>query len=342
MKTPALLMIEKTVECIKMPPMDSEKAMAVINKMALEKLAPEDVYIGRERLANDQYDRAGERFPIAYLERFAQTLPGKSVLEGHDKSKAPVGLYIGASVARDDSGKTHLIADYYLPAKSELTQRVKMGIARYKSIGFVAAGRTCDLCGEPYEQCDHVALHTYDGKQATVTYSGDVSKVEAMEGSFVWMGAQIGAQTVGGKLVADGGGYVVKVWETGMETKELEERVKALESENTALKESAAKAAALEARAKDGEQYVTDLKAEIIRKMGVLEEDPEPQKDLLNDASLTALKAWDGRLGKRLEEKFPPIGVSRMLGQGADPAPGQGGIPPPAEFDPHRSLKRQY
>jgi hypothetical protein len=349
MKHAPMLVMEKAFESRSLPPLDREKALTVINKMAQEPVAAEQVYLGRALLANDQVDRSAERFPISYLERFAQTLPGKPVLAAHDKRSVPHGRWIGASIAKDDSsGVVHLVADFFLDNESEIARLVRIGVAKEVSIGFLSAGRTCDLDGEPIDgpyACGHKAGGMYDGRRCTVTYSGDVSRVEAFEGSFVGVGAQYGAEAIAAKAFMPGAGVVHQILEETMETKELEERIKVLTEENTTLKESAMKAAVLEARAKDGEQYLTDLKAEIARKLGVLEEDPGPELKLLENANLETLKAWDERLVKRIDVKFPPTGVAKVLGNGpgfAVPAEGPGSAPPPAEFDPHRSLKRAY
>src|SRR6267154_2128981 len=170
------MLIEKEFKFQAEKAMVREEALAAINKLAIERVEPEAVYIGRMRVANDKLDRSFEKFPLAVLERFAQTLPGKPILEGHDKTKSPAGRLFGASLARDEEAVTHLLADYYLPANSDLTARVKMGIASGTSIGFKAAGRTCDLCGEKIELCPHQPGSEYDGKVATVSYSGDPTK----------------------------------------------------------------------------------------------------------------------------------------------------------------------
>ena len=46
--------------------------------------SPEDFHARRLLLCHNQYDRTGERFPQSYLNRFADTIPGKSVLAMHD------------------------------------------------------------------------------------------------------------------------------------------------------------------------------------------------------------------------------------------------------------------
>lgn len=167
-------------------------------------MAAEDVLIVQAMLAHDQYDRSHERFPVSYLQRFAETLPGKALLEGHDYNKRPQGRWFDAEVrdfvgARDPANPGHgLYAKFYVNAKSDLASDIRLGIAKDVSIGFIPDKRFCDHCGKDYErECVHMAGQEYDGKLATVTYGGDEKKAEAVEGSIVWLGCQPGAQVLG-------------------------------------------------------------------------------------------------------------------------------------------------
>ncbi len=306
------MLILKSFEIKAMPPLAQDDALAIINKLAIEPVQPDSVYVGRMRLANDRVDRSGERFPVPFLERFAETLPGKPLLEGHDKSKSPSGRFFAASLARDDMGVTHLIADYYLPAQSDLTQKVKLGIASSASIGFTAAQRTCDICDEKYDgpgQHRHEPLREYDGQRCTLTYSGDPRRVEAMEGSLVWVGCQYGAQTIEMKAWQSGAG-VAEIdpdeLEADVEKAELEALVTKLQSEKAELEKTAGLAA-------EGKQYRLDLKTEIARKLGVLERAEELPLSLLDAADLETLKAYDTKLGEEINKKLPAGVQSKML-----------------------------
>src|SRR6266446_5031463 len=92
--------------------------LALINqRYALAPLAAEELYVRRMVLANDALDRTYERFPAAVLERFAQTLPGKPVLNAHDKGELPIGVIYRGSVrpARDgEAGQLSLEAALYM------------------------------------------------------------------------------------------------------------------------------------------------------------------------------------------------------------------------------------
>ncbi len=326
----------------------SEQALAVINKMAPEPVEAADLYVSRARLANDAVDRSFEKFPIPVLERFAQTLPGKPVLIGHEMKSKAVGRWFGASLARDEAGVTHLIADFYVPAGSELARDIKLGVAKEVSIGYKAAPRTCDLCGEQFTEA-HKAVHspgsTYNGKVCTLTYSGEPSRYEALEGSFVGLACQYGAMAgvkadlpgAGIKMADEGIDFSVPMQsaEDAMTIAELEARIKALETENAEL-------VAAKSLAEEGKLYRGDLLAGISHKLGVLEQPADLQVKLLAAADVAQLKEYDAELDARLNLKFPPSPQSKMLmdkeggaalvpqlvaGQGAEgtpPAPGGG------------------
>jgi len=160
----------------------------------------EDVLIGSAKLAHDQYDRSSERFTEAYLQRFAETLPGKALLEGHNYEKSPSGRWFDANVQQDAAGK-YLAAKFYVKAKSDIAEDIRLGIAKDVSIGFKPDQLICDMCSAPVwgakSDCQHFPGQDYDGKTATATYGGDVKRVEALEGSLVWLGCQPGAQVMG-------------------------------------------------------------------------------------------------------------------------------------------------
>ncbi len=251
------------------------------------------------------------------LERFAQTLPGKPVLIGHEMKSKAVGRWFGASLARDEAGVTHLIADFYVPAGSELARDIKLGVAKEVSIGYKAAPRTCDLCGEQFTDA-HKAVHapgsTYNGKLCTLTYSGPPDRYEALEGSFVGIACQYGAMA-GVKSDLPGAGIKMadEVFDLGGEDREdamtiaeLEARIKALEAENAEL-------TAAKALAEEGKQYRADLLAGISHKLGVLEQPADLQVKLLASADVAQLKEYDAELVERINVKLPPSPQSKML-----------------------------
>lgn len=182
----------------------SEEDLQLINqRYALAPLSEDQVYVRRLAVCNDAYDRTGERFPRFYLERFAQTLPGKPLLAHHNKGQFPLGRFYKAEVLTEPGEEggppvTWLYCWAYLvrtPGNEEIRTQVDAGVYSHVSIGFRWADLTCDLCSRSYFQgdCPHVIDREYDGRRCTATYAGDPARVEAIEASLVYLGAQYGA-----------------------------------------------------------------------------------------------------------------------------------------------------
>lgn len=172
-------------------------------------IAAEDVLVVNALLAHTRVDRSHEKFSKAYLDRFAETLPGKSFLIGHNYDLKPDGRWIDAEV-RAVGADYELHTKFYVKAKSDLAEDLRLGIAKDVSIGFVPDQLLCDLCGKDFnlgyrsaDGCQHERGQAYDGEQCTLTYSGDTQRVEALEGSLVWLGCQPGAQITGNAAPAN-------------------------------------------------------------------------------------------------------------------------------------------
>ena len=183
--------------------------LKIINSFAKRELKPDEVYIATMHLANDQVDRTYERFPVSYLEQFAETIVGKSLLIGHDHHGAPEGLFYKAELVKgdppedcafaaiDSAGQaTYLAPSFYVVRtrrNEHLRAQIDGGVYRYVSIGFHYEDLVCDLCGKSIfdPACPHIPGHDYDGEACTAAYAG---QAEAGEGSIVYLGAQYGAE----------------------------------------------------------------------------------------------------------------------------------------------------
>jgi hypothetical protein len=187
-------------------------------------LSAEDIHVRRARVAHNQHDRTYERFQKAHLERFAETLPGKSLLPGHNTSALPLGRwYVAETRTRTEEFPTlvrksaeamekgaeiipgfetarprvtWLEAGFFFaqdPSTEGLRKNIDLGVYQDVSIGFSFDDVDCDVCKKSYlrSDCPHIrGWRTDDGELVTLTYSGDPKEYEARETSIVYLGAQ--------------------------------------------------------------------------------------------------------------------------------------------------------
>ncbi|MCP4259097.1 MAG: hypothetical protein GY774_16550 [Planctomycetes bacterium] len=171
--------------------------LAKINKFAQTTLKEEDVYIQKYIMAHNGVDRDRERFPEDLLDDYARTLPGKSFLEAHDKSKLPIGLYFDSDTEKMTEAEFKVLTgeDIRLPEgmdtakvvygwiytlrkdwNQKLIDNLEGGIYRHASIGFSATD-----------------LKPVKGEFDQILYWEYMAPGESREGSIVYLGAQQGA-----------------------------------------------------------------------------------------------------------------------------------------------------
>lgn len=223
------------VRAASLTPSESDLALLAGPDYAGQPVEASEVNVRGMLLCHDQYDRTFEKFPRAYLDRFAVTLPGKSVLIGHDKDREPVGRFFragidprredfptlinGKALEEDETGEkaeivpgfaprrrsvNYLNAGFYFPNDPEaagLKNRIDLGVYKSTSIGFRFDDLNCDVCRKSYirSDCPHILgqrLEEKDGLIVTGTYAGDPEQAEALEGSIVYLGAQPGARLI--------------------------------------------------------------------------------------------------------------------------------------------------
>lgn len=265
--------------------------LPLIRKYAMRDVAASEVWCGALKTAHTRVDRSGERFTKAYLQRFAETLPGKPLLEGHDTTKRPIGRIYAAEVI-PEGDHWFLKSRYFLRADSPVVADVELGIAKDCSVGFNAGRRVCDLDGKVWlpngrGECRHSPLQEYDGQVCTITYCDtEVHKAEGMEVSLVWVGCQQGAEAIPKSLaelsLADIQRYFAIPFaphpEEPMEIKEALaeiERLKALTAptdREQALADELAGFKAREGLIKEAESHREDLRKEIVRMASVIDE----------------------------------------------------------------------
>lgn len=300
--------------------------LATINGYALKELTADEVYVRKCLLAHNAIDRDNERFPESLLDNFASTLPGKSLLFGHDRrSYFPLGLFFDASTevmtadqfkqltgeeARLPEGVTSvkvLWGWFYIVktgSAEDMIANIEAGIYRHVSIGFTAA----DMNAVKKEANGPVLFWEYVGPG------------EALEGSLVWLGAQPGAtaqkalkdqdnhtqegHTMKGLIVLLAAMGIKGLVETASED-QVAAGVKAL------LEEKDAKIKALEKDAEVGKAYREDLVTQYVAakaKLGEVTEREDEQKQLKAVAAgypLDFLRSELKHLQARVEAKFP-------------------------------------
>jgi len=188
----------------------SEEELALINRFALDPLTADEVFVQEMDLATSWYDIDYQRFSPSVLGDFQRTLPGKSLLLGHQYDSVAEGLWYTANIvevpqpprqsAPSPAPHQMLRASWYTVKTSEnehLRQLLRAGVIRYCSITVAArdgGDLTCDICGKSLFgwDCPHILGTDYEGRIATATWQ---SPCEAWEGSLVYLGAQFGSES---------------------------------------------------------------------------------------------------------------------------------------------------
>lgn len=160
----------------------------------------------RPRLANNVVDWDGERFSLEFLKSLSETIPGKPLLIGHQWGPPGEGLFYDSTIeemtgadfqkifptidkSRIDQavqidGRIFVMRPkfYVLVDDKRFIRKVDAGIIRHMSIGVKAPRKD--------------AIYAEDGETVLYyEYNNDGSrKGTALEGSFVWLGAQQGSE----------------------------------------------------------------------------------------------------------------------------------------------------
>lgn len=175
----------------------SDADMAAINAQSVAQLSPDDVYIFRCAICNDQTDRDFERFPAETLEKLAPMYVGKPVISDHIWSATgQVARIYRTELAVHDDESTHLIAHCYMlrnDANAGLISAISGGIVREVSVGCAIGRTTCSICGEDASECKHFKGAEYGGRTCVYELR---DPVDAYELSFVAVPAQPAAGVV--------------------------------------------------------------------------------------------------------------------------------------------------
>jgi len=305
----------------------TDEQLAKINGYALVTLAADQVYVRKLLLAHNCIDRDNERFPDAMLDQFAVTIVGKSLLFGHSRKDTGSGLFFEASTEEmtaeqfktltgeeprlpEGMDRCKVLWAWFYTIKTGSDDWLKWidgGITRHCSIGFAAADLTA-IRKDP---------------NGPALYWEYVPPGEALEGSFVWLGAQPGATTQkafdknkekneGGKdmkiLVVGVGSLLGKTLATDIAEEALLNEIKTLiagkDAEILELKK-------LEDLAADGKAYRDDLIADAVKfavLLGEVKDDEKAKKEeeeFLKTVPIARLKSQRDKYEAAARAKFP-------------------------------------
>lgn len=299
--------------------------LAKINSFALKALTADEVFVRKFLMAHNCIDRDNECFPSEMLDQFSATMPGKSMLEGHDRKSRPCGKWFDSDTEEMSPEQFKAISGvepklpegattckvlwswgYMLktPGNEELIAAVDGGVCSHCSIGFAAA----DLTAVRKDPNGPALYYQY------------VSPGEALEGSLVWLGAQPGAtaqknlkdqdiipaeEKTMKALVALLVGFGIK----SLTDTATEEQIAA--GIKTLAEEKDAKISALEPLAADGKAYRKSLVDDAVKFGALIDEvptDAEAQKkesDFLATFPIDRLKMIRDKYEAKAREKFP-------------------------------------
>lgn len=166
----------------------TEDDLKAINKYALEPLKAEDVFTFRAVLCDNEIDRHYERFTLKALQDMQKLFLGKPVIKDHNRSADnqvariyATELEQGTKTTASGELYTRLLAKCYMvktASNADMIAEIKGGIKKEGSVGFVASGCICSICGTDNTKtyCPHWRGRSY-GKEGgaqvcTFTLSG--------------------------------------------------------------------------------------------------------------------------------------------------------------------------
>jgi len=194
----------------------TDKELNKINKLTLEPLKAEDVFIFKVAMCDNEIDRQSEVFPLASLKKMQKLFVGKTMIKDHmRRSDNQVARIYDTELQSSDNEVTktnevytQLVAHCYMlnsEANKGLIADIKGGIKKEVSVGLRVNKALCSICGtdNAKQWCKHYPGQEYD-KQICHFSLEDPN--DAYEVSFVAVPAQQRAGTTknyGGKPVKE-------------------------------------------------------------------------------------------------------------------------------------------
>lgn len=161
-----------------------------VNKYALRPLAPGDFRVFTMDLCNNQIDHHFSRFPEEELSRMVDMVPGRPLMELHDRAnRLPRGTFFRSALAQEGD-VVSIRADVYvlnIQENQAMIANIDGGVYRETSVGFSFGTPECSVCGKDIRNCKHVPGNQYKGESCHYVMR-DVSEI--IEGSLVPAGSQ--------------------------------------------------------------------------------------------------------------------------------------------------------
>lgn len=219
----------------------NEKELNKINKMTLEPLKADDVFVFKVAMCDNAIDRDFEVFPLKTLNKLKSLFVGKTMIKDHRRSadNQIARIYdtelIASSTEVTEKGEvyTKLVGHCYMlnsEANKGFIDEIKAGIKKEVSVSLKTTKAVCSICGKDNvkDYCNHWWGKEYDGQ--TCHFSLE-DPTDAYELSFVAVPAQPKAGTLkayGGQKSKDGQPDDPVVGGKDLELEELELRMKSV------------------------------------------------------------------------------------------------------------------
>lgn len=184
---------------------DAEQELRRLTELINLRIRPEkpirseEVYLASCRVASDQVNSFGGRFPREEHDLLAALLIDSPVLIGHRKDQLPIGRAFHAEL-EDVEGTSWVTSYFYWMRDSEGGARLKAAIdgkiVRECSLGFLFGFAECSVCGKDIRSCQHRPLameRDNDGGEVRCHFNYRQLK-QVLETSLVYRGAVAGTK----------------------------------------------------------------------------------------------------------------------------------------------------
>lgn len=177
-----------------------------INKLTLEPLNKDDIFIFKVAMCDNEIDRHFEVFTLKALEQLKDMYIGKTVIKDHshtsDNQVARIYdtelIQYNGKLTKNNEVYTQLVARCYMlnnESNKDLIAEIKAGIKKEVSVGCSVNKAECSICGTDNikDYCKHISGRIYENKMC---YHRLDEAHDAYEVSFVAVPAQVKAGTV--------------------------------------------------------------------------------------------------------------------------------------------------